>query len=63
MQGQGVSTSISFFQIKEAYKSCPVLILPTHRSYVDFLLISYMSFHYELPLPIIAAGMGKVEID
>ena len=37
-------------------KSSPILILPTHRSYVDFLLVSYLFFGYDLRLPIIAAG-------
>lgn len=45
-------------EIKSAYGSYPVLLLPTHRSYVDFLLVSYLSFSFELTLPIIAAGMG-----
>ena len=27
------------------------------RSYTDFLLVSFVMFHYGLPLPAIAAGM------
>jgi len=34
----------------------PVLLIPTHRSYIDFLLISYLFFEYDLPMPHIAAG-------
>lgn len=46
----------------------PVVILPTHRSYMDFLFISYIMTHYELPLPIVATGdnfkaMGKIMTD
>lgn len=46
----------------------PIVILPTHRSYMDFLFISYIMTHYELPLPIVATGdnfkaMGKVITD
>lgn len=37
----------------------PVLLLPTHRSYADFLLISYLCYSMNIPLPVIAAGMGK----
>lgn len=37
----------------------PVLLLPTHRSYNDFLLLSYVCFHYNVPLPVIAAGLGE----
>ena len=34
----------------------PMLLLPSHRSYMDFLLLSYVFFAYNLPLPYIAAG-------
>lgn len=34
-----------------------VLFLPTHRSYVDFILMSYICFSYNLEIPCIAAGM------
>lgn len=40
----------------------PVLLLPTHRSYADFLLISYLCFTLDIPLPVIAAGMGSAVI-
>eukprot|EP00750_Incisomonas_marina_P014133 INCI17608.4.p1 GENE.INCI17608.4~~INCI17608.4.p1 ORF type:complete len:1235 (+),score=194.75 INCI17608.4:93-3707(+) len=43
----------------------PVVLLPTHRSYVDFLLVSYIFFTFSIDLPFIAAaedflGMGFV---
>ena len=47
------------FQMREAIKEYPVLLMPSHRSYLDFLLMSYVNFHYDLPLPVIAAAMGK----
>ena len=34
----------------------PMILLPTHRSYVDFLITPYLFFYYHLPLPLIAAG-------
>ncbi len=40
----------------------PVLLMPTHRSYMDFLLVSYVFYHYDLPLPVIAAAMGEPKI-
>ncbi|XP_022110647.1 dihydroxyacetone phosphate acyltransferase-like [Acanthaster planci] len=43
-------------KLRKSYRDSPVVLLPTHRSYVDFLLISYMMFEYNLPLPYIAAG-------
>lgn len=36
----------------------PVLIVPTHRSYCDFVLMAYICFHYDVDIPRIAAGMG-----
>ncbi|XP_076045200.1 dihydroxyacetone phosphate acyltransferase isoform X2 [Oratosquilla oratoria] len=44
-------------KIKACIPDTPVVILPTHRSYADFLLVSYITFHYNLPCPVIAAGM------
>ena len=46
-------------QVRSLPAGVPTLYLPTHRSYVDFLLVSYVCFHYQLPLPVIAAGMGE----
>ena len=40
-------------------KETPVILLPSHRSYIDFLLLSYITYHYDLPMPYIAAGAGK----
>uniref|UniRef100_A0A8C5F3W7 Glyceronephosphate O-acyltransferase 2 n=1 Tax=Gadus morhua TaxID=8049 RepID=A0A8C5F3W7_GADMO len=34
----------------------PVILMPNHRSYMDFLIISFLSFTYDLPIPVIAAG-------
>ena len=39
-------------------KEYPVLLMPTHRSYMDFLLLSFIFYTYEMPLPVIAAAMG-----
>ena len=34
----------------------PLIIIPTHRSYIDFLILTYIFFAYDLPVPHIAAG-------
>jgi glycerol-3-phosphate O-acyltransferase len=39
-----------------AGKLTPLVLIPTHRSYIDFLMLSFLLFAYELPLPQIAAG-------
>jgi hypothetical protein len=36
----------------------PVIFAPSHRSYGDFILMSYICFHYKIQIPAIAAGMG-----
>ena len=42
--------------VQSAQGGGPLLLLPSHRSYMDFLLLSYVFFAYNLPLPFIAAG-------
>eukprot|EP00028_Trichosphaerium_sp_Am-I-7-wt_P000585 CAMPEP_0168516180 /NCGR_PEP_ID=MMETSP0405-20121227/5251_1 /TAXON_ID=498012 /ORGANISM="Trichosphaerium sp, Strain Am-I-7 wt" /LENGTH=806 /DNA_ID=CAMNT_0008535847 /DNA_START=658 /DNA_END=3075 /DNA_ORIENTATION=- len=34
----------------------PLVIVPSHRSYIDFLIISYIFFTYDITIPHIAAG-------
>ncbi|XP_078000815.1 dihydroxyacetone phosphate acyltransferase-like isoform X2 [Glandiceps talaboti] len=43
-------------KVRKMLKETPVILLPTHRSYIDFLILSYVLYHYDLPLPCIAAG-------
>lgn len=40
-----------------AIQEHPVVLLPSHRSYVDFLILSFLLYTYDLPVPVIAAGM------
>jgi len=40
----------------ECSKLTPVVLVPTHNSYFDFLLASLICFHLNLPLPAIVAG-------
>jgi fatty acyl-CoA reductase len=34
----------------------PILLIPTHRSYIDFLMLSYVLFAYHIKVPFIVAG-------
>jgi len=43
-------------QIRASMANGPLVLLPNHRSYMDFMIISYIFFEYDLPLPHIAAG-------
>ncbi|XP_045590154.2 dihydroxyacetone phosphate acyltransferase [Procambarus clarkii] len=49
-------------KMRSALVETPVVLLPTHRSYADFLLVSYIAFHFDLPLPVIAAGMDFMKM-
>ncbi|KAM6906211.1 dihydroxyacetone phosphate acyltransferase isoform 2-T2 [Lycodopsis pacificus] len=44
-------------RLQQAIREHPVVLLPSHRSYMDFLLMSYLLYTYDLTLPVIAAGM------
>jgi len=43
--------------LRKAMSEGPLLILPTHRSYADNLLVSFLSYTMNMPLPVIATGM------
>lgn len=43
--------------LQQAIQESPVILMPTHRSYIDFLIISYILFTYDIPVPVIAAGL------
>ncbi|KAG7460975.1 hypothetical protein MATL_G00204520 [Megalops atlanticus] len=44
-------------RLQQAIQEYPVVLLPSHRSYIDFLIMSYILYTYDLSLPVIAAGM------
>lgn len=50
---------VVLLQMRASIGHNPVIFMPSHRSYADFLLMSYVCFHYNIMLPVIAAGMGR----
>uniref|UniRef100_A0A8D8TXG3 Dihydroxyacetone phosphate acyltransferase n=1 Tax=Cacopsylla melanoneura TaxID=428564 RepID=A0A8D8TXG3_9HEMI len=44
-------------QLRKQWGSSPVLFLPSHRSYGDFILMALLCFHYNIEIPCVAAGM------
>ncbi|XP_067681176.1 dihydroxyacetone phosphate acyltransferase-like [Haliotis asinina] len=44
-------------RVRSVMKEYPILLMPNHRSYLDFLLMSYVFYSYDLPLPVIASAM------
>ncbi|KAM6992170.1 dihydroxyacetone phosphate acyltransferase [Tautogolabrus adspersus] len=49
-------------RLQQAIQEHPVILMPNHRSYVDFLVISYILFTYDIPVPVIAAGIRKMKM-
>ncbi|KAL0869266.1 hypothetical protein ABMA27_007534 [Loxostege sticticalis] len=43
-------------KVKSTMGNNPVLFLPTHRSYADFCILTYLCYHYDIELPAVAAG-------
>lgn len=43
-------------QMKELSSETPILIMPTHRSYLDFILVSWILYSFDIKVPVIAAG-------
>ncbi len=46
------------FQLRELMKERAVVLLPSHRSYLDFILVTFIMFNFNMKLPCIAAGQG-----
>jgi glycerol-3-phosphate O-acyltransferase len=45
-----------FARIREISKSMPFVVIPCHRSHIDYLLLSYVFEKNNIPLPFVAAG-------
>uniref|UniRef100_A0A8C4RHY6 Glyceronephosphate O-acyltransferase n=1 Tax=Erpetoichthys calabaricus TaxID=27687 RepID=A0A8C4RHY6_ERPCA len=50
-------------RLKKALSDNPVVLLPNHRSYMDFLILSFVFYTYDLNIPVIAArGLLEIKI-
>lgn len=43
-------------RIKEASQKAPLILVPCHKSHLDYLLLSYLMFKKSMPCPHVAAG-------
>ncbi|MBN1881585.1 MAG: 1-acyl-sn-glycerol-3-phosphate acyltransferase [Deltaproteobacteria bacterium] len=43
-------------KIREAGKKAPLILIPCHKSHIDYLMLSYVFLHNNLHIPHIAAG-------
>jgi glycerol-3-phosphate O-acyltransferase len=46
----------AFAALKRLALRGPLVFIPSHKSHVDYLILSYMLYHHDLPCPLIAAG-------
>ncbi|KPA10149.1 glycerol-3-phosphate O-acyltransferase [Candidatus Magnetomorum sp. HK-1] len=42
--------------LKQASQKGPLILAPCHKSHIDYLIISYILYHNNMPCPLIAAG-------
>ena len=45
-------------KVKKASRKGSLILLPSHKSHIDYLVLSYVFYHNDLPLPHIAAGVN-----
>jgi glycerol-3-phosphate O-acyltransferase len=43
-------------RVRDISRHMPCVIIPCHRSHIDYLLLSYIFYKHNIPLPFIAAG-------
>ncbi len=54
---EGVSVSQSEInRLRETYTQAPLILVPCHKSHLDYLLLPYVMFKNNMPCPHIAAG-------
>ncbi|MDD5724363.1 MAG: 1-acyl-sn-glycerol-3-phosphate acyltransferase [Syntrophales bacterium] len=45
-------------RMREVSKKIPFVVIPCHRSHIDYLLIHYIFYHNNIQLPFVAAGIN-----
>jgi glycerol-3-phosphate O-acyltransferase len=43
-------------RLREASKDGTLILLPSHKSHFDYIVLTYIFYHHHLPLPLAAAG-------
>jgi glycerol-3-phosphate O-acyltransferase len=53
----GVSINSEAIQfVKNASQKAPLILIPCHKSHIDYLILSYILYNHNMPCPHIAAG-------
>jgi 1-acyl-sn-glycerol-3-phosphate acyltransferase len=60
VKAESVQSVTFVLKLQRAIQEHPVVLLPSHRSYIDFMMLSFLLYNYDLPVPVIAAGMGML---
>jgi len=47
-------------RIREVSKRMPFVVIPCHRSHIDYLILSYVFYHNKIQMPFIAAGTNML---
>lgn len=45
-------------RVRQAARSSSIVLVPSHKSHIDYLVLSYLFYHYGLMCPHIAAGVN-----
>jgi len=43
-------------KIKRLSQKGPLILIPCHKSHIDYLILSYLLYHNNMPVPLVAAG-------
>jgi glycerol-3-phosphate O-acyltransferase len=43
-------------KVKKAAKDSPLVLVPCHRSHLDYMLLSYVFYHRDMSLPLVCSG-------
>ena len=54
-EGVSVNTDV-LGRVKNASRKGPLILIPCHKSHIDYLILSYILFNNDMPCPHIAAG-------
>ena len=49
-------------EIKKLDEVANIVYVPTHRSYIDFLMVSYILFAYNMRLPLICSADDFLQV-
>ncbi|MGD8520182.1 MAG: 1-acyl-sn-glycerol-3-phosphate acyltransferase [Desulfobacterales bacterium] len=46
------------YKVKTISQKAPLILIPCHKSHIDYLILSYLLYHNNMPCPLIAAGQN-----